>query len=180
MMMRLLLLIALIMQAAPMTIEHARPFQGDAESAFAEARRVLDALSFRVEHADTRTVRAVGPGLLSSRQPALNFAKRIEVELRPGHLFVRADQAALDRLLRILLWTPVGIALVVLAILVAIFWAKGVAIPWTLVLLPAVGGPLLISLIQRPIFRRVFGRRARQAVGEFADHLVQVGERAAS
>lgn len=145
--------------------------------AFAEARRVLDALSFRIEFEDARKVRAVGPGLVSSRQPALNFAKHIEVELRPGHLFVRADQAALDRLLGILLWTPFGIALVTAAILVGIFWAKGVAIPWTLVLLPVVGGILLLSLIQRVIFQRVFGRRAREAVGDLADHLVQVGER---
>ena len=94
-------------------------------------------------------------------------------------MFVRADQAALDRLLRILLWTPFGIAVIVLGILLTIFALKGVTIPWLTVVLPCAAGPLLISLIQIPIFRRVFGKRARQAIADLTDHLVYTGERQA-
>ena len=91
-------------------------------------------------------------------------------------MFVRADQAALDRLLRILLWTPFAIALVVIGILITIFALKGVTIPWLTVVLPCSLGRLLVSLIQIPIFRFTFGKRARQAIADLTDHLVVVGE----
>ena len=166
-------------ESTPLKIEVQRPFRGDPALAFAEAFRVLAALSFRIESKNARKLCATGPGMLSSRQPPLNFSKRLEVEVLPGHMFVRADQAALDRLLRILLWTPFGIAVIVLGILLTIFALKGVTIPWLTVVLPCAAGPLLISLIQIPIFRRVFGKRARQAIADLTDHLVDTGERQA-
>lgn len=154
-----------------------RAFAGDVAAALEEARRVLGALAFRIEDEGERSLRAAGPGLTNSNQPGLNFSKRLEVEVHSGRLFVRADRAALKRLLNILLWVPTGLAVLVLSILLMVFASQGKDIPWLPVVVPAVFGPLVIVGIQIPIFRRVFGRKADRAQAAFADQLVLAGDK---
>lgn len=121
---------------------------GDPSQALDLARQVLLGQGFEITDDARNTLRAVGPGLLSTTQAAVLGASEIALRADGGRLVVQAQLGAARRMQRFVCLFPaaLGLALVLAFALLGKprpWLALGAAAPWVVV------GPLMARWIER-------------------------------
>ncbi len=138
----------------PKRYEFTTAFRGDPERAFARAKEALLAQGFEILPGSSAELRATGPGMRSTRQPALLGASELRFQLSASTLTVSATLGGVARVKAFVTLFPVGLILSLVALLAALgqgvsYLGLGLAVPWLF------ASPLMAALIERRTTRAV-------------------------
>ena len=146
--------------------EYQTPFSGDPETALQVASTALIAQGFEITEKSADELRATGPGLSSTKQPALCGASEIVLRARKPTIVVQAQLGGVQSMKRFVWFFPPLLALS----LMAIFAVVGMPFSWTPLL--AVAPWFIIA----PVFSTMLERRARNALDSLARSMAQTAK----
>jgi hypothetical protein len=152
----------------PKRYEYSTAFRGDSDLAFALAKDVLLAQGFEILPGSSAELRATGPGMRSTRQPALLGASELRFQISASLLTVSATLGGVFRMKAFVTLFPVGLILSLVAVLAAFgqgvsYLGLGLAVPWLII------SPLVATLIERRTTRAVARLARSLAVAALPD-----------
>jgi hypothetical protein len=138
----------------PKRYEYSTPFRGDPDVAFAFAKTTLLAQGFEILPGSSAELRATGPGMRSTRQPALLGVSEFRFQIAASALTASATLGGVARLKTFVTFFPPGLILSLVALFAALghgIWYLGLwlAAPWLII------SPLMAALIERRTTRAV-------------------------
>ncbi len=148
--------------------EYSTPFRGDPDAAFALAKTALLSQGFEILSGSSAELRARGPGMRSTRQPALLGVSEFRFQIAASKLTVSSTLGGVATMKAFVAFFPPGL-LLSLVVLFAVF-GHGIsylglwlAAPWLAI------SPLMAVLIERRTTRAVDRLARRMAVAAFSD-----------
>jgi hypothetical protein len=138
----------------PKRYEYSTPFRGDPDAAFTLAKTALLAQGFEILPGSSAELRATGPGMRSTRQPALLGVSEFRFQIAASALTVSATLGGVSRMKAFVIFFPIGLILSLVVLFAALghgisylgLWS---ATPWLVL------SPLMAALIERRTTRAV-------------------------
>jgi hypothetical protein len=134
--------------------EYSAPFRGDPDAALSLAKASLLALGFEILPGSNAELRAVGPGMRTTQQPALLGVSEFRFQIAASALTTTATLGGVARMKAFLTFFPPGLILSLVVGLAA--FGQGVshlglwlALPWIVI------SPMMAVLIERRTTRAV-------------------------
>jgi len=152
----------------PKRYEYSTAFRGDPDRAFARAKDVLLAQGFEILPGSSAELRATGPGMRSTRQPALLGVSELRFQISASLLTVSATLGGVSRVKAFVTLFPVGLILALVVLFAALgqgvsYLGLGLAVPWLII------SPLMAALIERRTMRAVERLARSMAVAALPD-----------
>jgi len=138
----------------PKRYECSTPFRGDPDAAFTLAKTALLAQGFEILPGSSAELRATGPGMRSTRQPALLGVSEFRFQIAASALVVSATLGGVSSLKAFVCFFPIALILSLVVLFAALghgtsYLGLWLAAPWLVI------SPLMAVLIERRTTRAV-------------------------